>query len=164
MKPAALGIRMHSGWGILVAVNHEIEIIERRRIVITEGHGPRGNQPFHHAQELSLEKAEGFLAEYRSISERLARRELEAATAAIERRINGLAAKKYSEQNLNNLATSLFHGYNVSAEVLCFSCIKTLPPQSEIKISFFSGGSAIRRIIDISYTEDNNIKFVGMHE
>jgi len=35
MKPAALGIRMHSGWGILVAVNHEIEIIERRRIVIT---------------------------------------------------------------------------------------------------------------------------------
>ncbi|PYY23659.1 MAG: hypothetical protein DMG62_06655 [Acidobacteria bacterium] len=86
MKPAALGIRMHSGWGILVAVNHEIEIIERRRIVITEGHGPRGNQPFHHAQELSLEKAEGFLAEYRSISERLARRELEAATAAISAR------------------------------------------------------------------------------
>ena len=86
MKPAALGIRMHSGWGILVAVNHEIEIIERRRIVITEVHGPRGNQPFHHAQELSLEKAEGFLAEYRSISERLARRELEAATAAISAR------------------------------------------------------------------------------
>jgi len=39
MKRAALGIRMHSGWGMLVAVSGDadsLEILDRRRIVITD--------------------------------------------------------------------------------------------------------------------------------
>jgi hypothetical protein len=86
MKRAAFGIRMHSGWGILVTVSDELEIIDRRRIVVTDDQRSRGNQPFHFAKELGLKKAEAFLAEYRSNSEHLAQRELEAGTAAISAR------------------------------------------------------------------------------
>ena len=86
MKQAALGIRMHSGWGIVIAVSDKTEVIDRRRIVISDDQRSRGNQPFHLAQELGLEKAEAFLAEYRSNSEHLAQREIEAATAAISAR------------------------------------------------------------------------------
>ena len=34
MKPAALGVQMHSGWGVLVAVSADpVEMLARRRIV-----------------------------------------------------------------------------------------------------------------------------------
>jgi len=89
MKRAALGIRMHSGWGVLVAVSESMDVIDRRRIVVTDDEGPRGNQPFHHAEALGLPRAEPFLAKYRSESERFARAAIEAATKE-------LAAKGYS--------------------------------------------------------------------
>lgn len=72
MKRAAFGIRMHSGWGILVAVSDELQIIDRRRITVTTDSGPRGNQPFHYAENLGLPKAEKYLSEYRLESERMA--------------------------------------------------------------------------------------------
>jgi hypothetical protein len=52
MKPAAIGVRMHSGWGILVA---------RRRIEVL----PAGaiKQPYHRAAEMELAAAEQFLAD-----------------------------------------------------------------------------------------------------
>jgi hypothetical protein len=39
MKRAALGVRMHSGWGVLVAVSGDadsVEVMDRRRIVATD--------------------------------------------------------------------------------------------------------------------------------
>lgn len=92
MKRAALGIRMHSGWGVLVAVSEAMEVIDRRRIVVTDDNGPRGNQPFHHAEELGLSKAEPFLAKYRSESERLALAAIEAATKEIVAKSYDIAA------------------------------------------------------------------------
>jgi hypothetical protein len=40
MKRAAIGVRMHSGWGALVVVSNGVgtmEIIDRRRVAITLG-------------------------------------------------------------------------------------------------------------------------------
>jgi len=88
MKRAAFGIRMHSGWGILVAVTDELEIIDRRRITVTKNKGPRGNQPFHHAKELGLPEAETYLSQYRVESERM-------ACEAIRATANELNARGY---------------------------------------------------------------------
>jgi len=55
MKRAALGIRMHSGWGVLVTVSGEAdsaEIMDRRRIVITHPSMPGAKQPYHYAVNL----------------------------------------------------------------------------------------------------------------
>jgi len=72
MKSAAFGIRMHSGWGILIAVGQGMDVIDRRRIVVITDHGERSNQPFHHASEIGLLEAEKYLSHYRAESEHLA--------------------------------------------------------------------------------------------
>jgi len=75
MKPAALGIRMHSGWGVLVAVSGDaasLEVLDRRRIVIIDPEIQGSTQPYHHAANLGLPEAERYLANCEAISERLA--------------------------------------------------------------------------------------------
>lgn len=76
MRRAALGIRMHSGWGVVVGVNESAEIIDRRRIVVASNDGPRGNQPYHRAAQLGMPKAERYLADYIEETNRLARQEV----------------------------------------------------------------------------------------
>jgi hypothetical protein len=54
MKRAALGVRMHSGWGVLVAVcgaSDSLEVIERRRIVVIDPTMPGAKQPYHYAAQ-----------------------------------------------------------------------------------------------------------------
>jgi hypothetical protein len=75
MKRAALGLRMHSGWGVLVAVAGtatSVDLMDRRRIVITDPKVPGANQPYHHAASLGLEESERYLANCAAIAERLA--------------------------------------------------------------------------------------------
>jgi len=51
MKPATIGVRVHSGWGALVAVagqNDAEEIIERRKVVIIDAKKPGAAQPYHY--------------------------------------------------------------------------------------------------------------------
>jgi hypothetical protein len=75
MKRAALGIRMHSGWGVVVAVAEQtdaVKILDRRRIAITDPDIPEANQPYHHAANLKLAEAEKYLAKNLAASERLA--------------------------------------------------------------------------------------------
>ena len=65
MRRAALGIRVHSGWGALVALalhNGSIEILDRRRITITGTIDNGASQPYHAARNLQLSEAEPFLA------------------------------------------------------------------------------------------------------
>ena len=57
MKPAALGVQMHSGWGVLVAVagaSSAIEILARRRILTADPDMPGAIQPYHYAMNLKL--------------------------------------------------------------------------------------------------------------
>jgi len=75
MPRVAIGVRMHSGWGVLVAVTQSAAIIERRRIdVISKETNAAhlGSQPYHRAAELGVAKAEKYLAQYTAESERLA--------------------------------------------------------------------------------------------
>lgn len=52
----------------------------------------------------------------------------------------------------------------MDVEVLCYSCIYTLPAQSELKISFFAFGNYVSKVIDISENSSGEMKFANMHE
>lgn len=75
MKVAAIGVRMHSGWGALVAVSNDsgrLSIVERRRIEVIDGKSPGKKQPYHFAKNLALGAAEKYIANCAGDSERLA--------------------------------------------------------------------------------------------
>jgi hypothetical protein len=75
MKNAALGVRMHSGWGVIVCISGTSaapEIIDRRRIVIIESTMEGAKQPYHFAESLGLDEAKRHLQKCAAISQRLA--------------------------------------------------------------------------------------------
>jgi hypothetical protein len=75
MKHAAIGVRMHSGWGALVAVSNSlgtVEVIGRRRVAMTNPGTPGANQPYHFAENLELSEAEKFLGNCFAASKRVA--------------------------------------------------------------------------------------------
>lgn len=76
MKPAAIGVRVHSGWGAVVAVagqNGVEEIIERRKVAIIDAKKPGVAQPYHYVEEMELSAAERHLTQCAIDSKRLAR-------------------------------------------------------------------------------------------
>ncbi len=91
MKDAAFGIRMHSGWGVVVCVSGNSatpEIVDRRRIVIIEPTMKGAKQPYHFAEALSLEEAERHIQKCVEASQRL-------ALQAIREMLDGASARKY---------------------------------------------------------------------
>jgi hypothetical protein len=73
---SALGLRAHSGWAALVAVAgtpSAIEVVARRRIEIADPAIPGSKQPYHEAEELTVEKAARLLDRCERGAERLAR-------------------------------------------------------------------------------------------
>ena len=91
MKRAALGFRMHSGWGVLVAVSGDassVEVVDRRRIVITDATIPGATQPYHHAANMGLQQSESHIANCAALSKRL-------ALAAIEQVVRELDGRQY---------------------------------------------------------------------
>ncbi|HEX4604486.1 MAG TPA: hypothetical protein VH724_10855 [Candidatus Angelobacter sp.] len=75
MKSAAIGIRVHSGWGALVVLSgthtHE-QIIERRKVVITDSSATSVTQPYHYVEDMELPAAQRHLAKCATDSRRLA--------------------------------------------------------------------------------------------
>lgn len=91
MKRAALGVRMHSGWGVLVAVSGDaesIEIIGRRRMVTIDASIPGARQPYHYAVSLGIGESEKYLGSCAENSERL-------ASAAVSEVIEELEGRDY---------------------------------------------------------------------
>jgi hypothetical protein len=75
MKNAAFGIRVHSGWAVIVCVSGDPsapEIVDRRRIVIIEPAMKGAKQPYHFVESLGLEEAERHLRKCAVVSQRLA--------------------------------------------------------------------------------------------
>ena len=71
----------------------------------------------------------------------------------------------YSEENINALANTLNMTCDVKASVLCFECVQTLPPETEMSFVLTDNtGDSTARVIDITYTTDKRIKFVAVHE
>src|SRR5271163_3565096 len=91
MKKAAFGIRVHSGWAVLVCVSGDPaipELVDRRRIVIIDAMMQGAKQPYHFAEGLGLEEAERHLQKCASVSQRL-------AVQAIREMLHGVSARKY---------------------------------------------------------------------
>jgi hypothetical protein len=75
MQRSTLGIRVHSGWGALVAVAGRaatLEVIERRCIEIIDPHVAGAFQPYHFAKTLEIGPAKQHVARSAAASERLA--------------------------------------------------------------------------------------------
>jgi hypothetical protein len=75
MSPAALGIRMHSGWGAAVVLcrqGNEIKLLDRRRVVVAAEEIPGAKQPYHFVEKLPIAEAEERLANFATASEQLA--------------------------------------------------------------------------------------------
>jgi hypothetical protein len=86
MNPAALGLRVHSGWTALVALAIEKKqpvILARQRphLVATFSYAYR--QPYHTAEKMALAEASVFLQNQRAESLRLALSALRAAQAEV---------------------------------------------------------------------------------
>ena len=77
--------------------------------------------------------------------------------------IQRLPLQAYSEQNLTSLASSLSNECSISTLALCFDCITTLPSMSEIQLTVTSNQTTISKIVDISYTPDNKMTCVNVH-
>ena len=91
MKRIAIGVRMHSGWGVLVAVSLSagiVEVVGRRRIALTAPGALGMNHPYHFAENLGLPEAEKFLGNCVVVSEQL-------ATAAVRELVDNLRCRHY---------------------------------------------------------------------
>jgi hypothetical protein len=94
MKPAAIGVRVHSGWGALVAVagqNGAEEIIERRKVVIIDAKKQGVAQPYHYVEEMELPAAERHVSQCAIDSKHLAREALEHISSELLKRGYSLA-------------------------------------------------------------------------
>jgi hypothetical protein len=75
MHRSAIGIRVHSGWGALVAVaahGAELDVIERRRAEIVDLRTPGVAQPYHFAERLEINKAQAHVTRCAGTSKNLA--------------------------------------------------------------------------------------------
>src|SRR5215475_2978709 len=75
MKECAIGIRVHSGWGALVAIAGDAgapEVIERWRVEIIDRKKPGAMQPYHFARDLERAAAEEFISQSAAASSKLA--------------------------------------------------------------------------------------------
>ncbi len=91
MKRAALGIQMHSGWGVFVAVSggiNGVEILDRRRVVTADPAIPGANQPYHFASRLEPSESDKYIANCTAASSRMASR-------AIGELVRELAGRRY---------------------------------------------------------------------
>src|SRR5690242_4125490 len=75
MKPAAIGVRVHSGWGAVVVLAGSPTspaIIERSKITIIDPKSPGAIQPYHYAASRELAAAEKHIARSAADCNRLA--------------------------------------------------------------------------------------------
>ena len=85
-------------------------------------------------------------------------------STVITKFINSLPSQNYTEENLNKLVSVIGDQCSVSVVLLCFDCIKTLPSQTEIHISYAGTTNPVNKTIDITYTESNKMKFSNLHD
>lgn len=100
-------------------------------------------------------------------SDKLQRAVLAGNPDEVETEINkvcaSMPAPDDSENALNELSKAILAQCDVSASVVCYNCISTLPAQSEIKISVNYQGLKKDKIIDITRSA-NRFVFAGMHD
>lgn len=75
------------------------------------------------------------------------------------------ADDEFGHKNNFNLFINEFNTRTASMdmELLCYSCIKTFPAQSELSVKINIGGGILTRIINVSTPEDSSLSMIGMH-
>jgi len=86
------------------------------------------------------------------------------ARSVIDNLIRTLPSSKYTESNVQNLVNKISGSCNLQTVLLCFDCIKTLPSQTEIRITINTGSVTVKKVIDLSYTNSNSMVFQNMHD
>ena len=86
------------------------------------------------------------------------------AKSAIDNIIRSIPSSQYTQGNIQNLVNKISGNCNLQAIMICFDCIKTLPSQTEIRITINSGTAPAQKIIDLSYTNSNKMVFHNMHD
>lgn len=99
-----------------------------------------------------------------NLKDGIAANEISKVKTAVTRFIAGMQSQDYNESNINSLSERISASCDVIVEPMCFDCIKTLPSQTEIRISITSAGAVKSKIIDLSYTPANKIIFHNMHD
>ena len=111
----AIGIRVHSGWGALVAIcgnGGDVQVIERRRVVIIDTKDRGAAQPYHFVEELEIGEAQQYIAHCSAQSRKLA-----------------LAA-------IRDMCSRLSHGhYRVVGAAILLSSARPLPELEKILAS-----------------------------
>ena len=88
MQPVCLGFRVHSGWGVLVAVARQSggwQVLERRRISVVDGKIAGHAQPYHFAREQPLAEAKKHIARCAAASLSLAQAALQEVVEKLSR-------------------------------------------------------------------------------
>ncbi len=68
------------------------------------------------------------------------------------------------KQNLNLLIEQLnTQCDNITTELICYACIETNPPQSEILVATDSVGTEIHRVVDILTPDDDILYCLRIH-
>lgn len=68
------------------------------------------------------------------------------------------------EKNISVLIDRLnSHCDSITANLICYGCIKTLPPQTEILLTADSSGTMIHRVIDILTPDDDILQYIEIH-
>ena len=115
-RPAAIGLRAHSGWAVLVAVAGSLRspaVLDRRRIVLADAAVAGSKQPYHAAAaRASLDDAAELVARCRESS--------------------GLLADQALGSAIDELTAS---GYTVSAAGLLLASGRSLPDLASILAS-----------------------------
>jgi hypothetical protein len=76
--------------------------------------------------------------------------------------IMDLPSGEYSEYNIRQLVSAINSRCSVTASLLCYDCIKTLPSQTEIRINLPVSG--LGKTIDITYDTQHRMVFGNMHD
>jgi hypothetical protein len=113
MDRAAIGVRMHSGWGAMVAVSisaGHVEILDRRRLTVIPPETRGAKQPYHFAEGLEFSRAEKFINRCFAASLKLASAALHQAADELRKRqyrVTGTAVLRASGRPLPPLANIL---------------------------------------------------------
>lgn len=113
MDNAAIGIAVHSGWGVVVAVAKAgtgLKVLDRARLEIIGTEIPGWKQPYHHAQKLSLAEAARHIATCATASSELALKGMREVAQRIHSQnasLTGSAVLLGSGKNLPDLSSIL---------------------------------------------------------
>ena len=81
---------------------------------------------------------------------------LEQVRVTIDEFIVESGALTYSRENLEKLVQYIDRNCDVKASIICWYCGETNPLLSQVRISFFSKGGHVRRVLNLSHHIDDD--------